>query len=167
MPSASGLSYNQRIRCRDRVVDALKLALAHKAAVHYTQEIPQRWEGIAKNRRAHLGEFPAHSDCSSFATWALWNGLFLLYRLPDRVNGQNWKAGFTGTMLDRGMRVRDVGSVMRGDCVFYANPTHVAVVVSRTDGPTGKPMVISHGSEKGPHHLPFDYKPVTQIRRYI
>jgi hypothetical protein len=36
--SASGLSRDQRIRCRDRVVKAAKLGLANKADVHYTED---------------------------------------------------------------------------------------------------------------------------------
>jgi hypothetical protein len=167
MASASGLSRDQRIRCRDRVVQAAKLALANKADVHYT-EGGRRWSGINKHRDASHGQFPDHSDCSSFATWCLWNGLALRFGLGDIVNGVGWTAGYTGTMLDHGMVVRFASNALPGDCVFYgAGPPgkHVAVVVKMVGG---APMVISHGSEPGPYYLAYNYRSdVLQIRRYI
>ena len=80
MPSASGLSRDQRIRCRDRVVQAARLTLANKEHTHYT-EGPLRWDGIKNRRNAEIGQFPEYSDCSSFATWCLWNGLVLRFGL--------------------------------------------------------------------------------------
>ena len=76
MATASGLSRDQRIRCRDRVVQAAKVGLANKADVHYTED-GRRWRGITHHRDASHGQFPDYSDCSSFATWCLWNGLAL------------------------------------------------------------------------------------------
>ena len=67
MPSASGLSRDQRIRCRDRVVQAARLTLANKDHTHYT-EGPLRWDGIKNRPNAESGQFPEYSDCSSFAT---------------------------------------------------------------------------------------------------
>jgi hypothetical protein len=75
MPSASGLSRDQRIRCRDRVVQAARLTLANKEHTHYT-EGPLRWDGIKNRKDAEIGQFPEYSDCSSFATWCLWNGIY-------------------------------------------------------------------------------------------
>jgi hypothetical protein len=164
MASASGLGYNDRIACRDLVVQAAKLARAHEAAVHYSQLAGERWDGIRNRRDAREGDFPTHADCSSFATWCLWNGLSLGFGLADTVNGERWRAGYTGTMLDHGVRVEAGGSIMRGDCVFYDNPRHVAIVVSRMNGVH---MVISHGSEGGPALRRYNYKRPTQIRRYI
>ena len=164
MASASGLGYEQRIRCRDRVVQAAKLALANKAEVHYTMG-GRRWDGIKNRRNAARGEFPTHADCSSFVTWCLWNGLFLRYGLGDSVNGHDWKAGFTGTLLDHGRRVSQTSQALRGDLVFYSVPSpHVTIIVARKDG---VPMVISHGLESGPHYRKFNYRTPTQIRRYI
>jgi hypothetical protein len=91
MPSASGLSRDQRIRCRDRVVQAARLTLANKEHTHYT-EGPLRWDGIKNRRNAEIGQFPEYSDCSSFATWCLWNGLVLRFGLGDVVNGAGWPA---------------------------------------------------------------------------
>jgi cell wall-associated NlpC family hydrolase len=161
--SASGLSRAQRLLCRDRVVAAAMLALAHKAEVHYTQG-SQRWDGIKNDRRARRGQFPRQADCSSFATWCLWNGLFLSYHLDDIVNGHNWTAGYTGTMLDHGKRVGNpADELLRGDCVFYTG--HVAIVVGRKNG---VPMVVSHGQESGPKYLQWHYRSdFTQARRLI
>src|SRR5215217_6918735 len=166
MPSVSGLSRDQRIQCRERVVQAALLGLNNISQVHYTQDA-RRWSGIASHRSARIGQFPTHSDCSSFATWCLWNGLFLGFGLPDLVNGAGWTGGFTGTMLDHGKRVQHSSSALRGDCVFYDSVPHVTIVVGRDNG---VPMVISFGSEAGPFYLRFNYRPpgggaVTQIRR--
>ena len=164
MPSVSGLGYEQRIRCRDRVVQAAKLALAHKGEVHWTHS-SRRWDGIENRRNAMLGQFPTHADNSSFVTWCLWNGLFLRYGLGDIVNGRDWMGGFTGTLLDHGKRLTQTGNALRGDLVFYADPLpHVTIIVARTNG---VPMVISHGSEAGPFYLRFNYRTPSQIRRYI
>jgi hypothetical protein len=166
MPSASGLSRDQRIRCRDRVVQAAKLALANKTQVHYTQG-PKRWDGIKNHRNAALGQFPVNADCSSFATWCLWNGLMLRFGLGDVVNGAGWTGGYTGTMLDHGMVVQHPSNALRGDCVLYGEPpgAHVTIVVHNLNG---VPMVISHGSEPGPYYLSYNYRSdVHQIRRYI
>jgi hypothetical protein len=168
MASVSGLDFNQRIRCRDRVVQAAELARANKAQVHYSQE-PNRWDGINNRRNAKTGGFPRHADCSSFATWCLWNGLHLMYGLGDLVNGADWTAGFTGTMLDHGKRVRDEGNILRGDCVFYrpGGVNHVAIVVATKHQGHAVPLVVSHGSEAGPLRLKYDYETPTQVRRYI
>ena len=166
MPSVSGLSRDQRIRCRDRAVQAAKLALAHKAQVHYTEDLDLRWDGIRNHRNAALGQFPVNSDCSSFATWCLWNGLRLRFGLGDIVNGLGWNAGYTGTMLQHGRVVQHASDVLRGDCVFYGTPVfHVTIVVHLSNG---VPMVISQGEETGPWYIPYNYgDPINQIRRYI
>lgn len=167
MASVSGLSRDHRIRARDRTVQAAMLALRHAPKVHYTQG-PKRWDGIAKRRNARTGEFPTHADCSSFATWCLWNGLRLSFGLPDLVNGVGWSAGYTGTMLSHGKQVRHLGNVMRGDCVLYGSGfpgQHVTIVVGIVGG---VPMVVSHGSESGPFYVKYNYRAdVLQIRRYI
>jgi hypothetical protein len=138
------------------------LALHNAGSVHYTQG-SRRWDGIKLDRRAVRGQFPAHSDCSSFATWCLWNGLFLKYHIGDIVNGAGWKAGYTGTMRDHGKRVGNIPQeILRGDCVFYEG--HVAIVVGRKNG---VPMVVSHGSEGGPYHVRWNYRDPMQVRRYI
>jgi hypothetical protein len=166
--SVSGLSVKHRIRARDLAVQAAILTLHHAPQVHYTQA-PVRWEGIAKNMKAFRQSYPKQCDCSSFATWCLWNGLDH-YGVRDTVNDHGWHSGYTGTMVANGRKVSDTGSVLRGDLVLYGNPFgstgHVAVVAGR--GRDGQLMVISHGSEGGPFYLAYDYRrDIHSIRRYI
>lgn len=166
MPGVSGLKRDHRITARQLVTHAALLGLRHKDAVHYTQG-PQRWEGIDRHLIAAGGDYPRHADCSAFTTWCLWNGLAVPFGVDDVVNGLNWSAGFTGTQAAHGRPVKHIGNARRGDLVLYGSPpnyAHVAIIVGRRDG---KPLVVSHGSEPGPFLLPFDYRPVGQIRRYI
>lgn len=159
--SAIGLNFVQRRRARKRVVAAAYLTLRNAPVVHYTQGA-QRWEGIAKHLRAYKGQYPHYADCSAFATWCLWDAT-LRHKLRDFVNGESWKAGYTGTQIDHGVRV--TGTKLTGDLVFYGDqgggiPEHVAVYV-------GNGKVISHGSEAGPYLLAWNYRGVNQVRRYI
>jgi hypothetical protein len=162
MAAVSGLDYDERVRCRALVVQAAELGLAHAGQVHYRQRSGKRWDGIARHRDAALGQFPENADCSSYVTWCLWNGLFLRYGLPDTVNGQEWRAGYTGTLRVHGKGV-DENDILPGDCVFY-DPPHVTIVVSTLHG---VPMVVSHGSEGGPYHVKYNYRPPAKITRYI
>lgn len=158
MASVSGLSRSHRIKCRDRVVAAATLALHHADSINYTQG-PARWEGIDKHRNARLGEYPRNIDCSAFATWCLWNGLHLGYGVRDTVNGADWTAGYTGTMLSHGKKVQHEVNVQRGDCAIYgtgAPGKHTAIVVGRRSD--GTIMVVSHGSQAGPFYLPAHYR---------
>lgn len=162
----TGLSSCERAIARDRAVHAALLGLHHAPALHYTQGAA-RWEGIAKHKIARKGDYPTHADCSAFATWCLWNGLYLAFGLGDVVNGQHWKAGFTGTMAEHGREVVHLAKVLPGDCVLYGpapSYEHVAIVVANKNG---KPVVVSNGSDPGPFLLPYNYRPVGQIRRYI
>jgi hypothetical protein len=167
MGSVSGLTREQRIRARDRTVQAAVLALHHEPQVHYTQG-PARWDGIAKHCNARTGDYPHNADCSSFATWCLWNGLFLSFGLGDIVNGMDWSAGYTGTMLGHGKPVHHLTNVQRGDCALYGTGfpgEHVTVVIAMKGG---VPMVVSHGSEPGPFYLRYDYRSdFLEFRRYI
>ena len=142
------------------------LGYRNRARVHYTQGA-RRWSGITDGRNSARGQFPAYADCSAFTTWALWNGLYLLYREPDQVNGLGWNYGFTGTQIAHGRRVAP-SKMTHGDLVFYASsgqtPTHVAICVGRKQG---RPMVVSHGSESGPLYLPWNYRRHVQVRRHI
>ncbi|HWI72856.1 MAG TPA: hypothetical protein VNT55_12960 [Baekduia sp.] len=166
MGSVSGLSRDHRIRARDRVVHAAKLGLSHAGEVHYTMGA-DRWDGIAHRRNSSHGQFPVQADCSSFVTWCLWNGLFLVYGIGDIVNGENWNAGYTGTLRNHGKRVRDASSVLRGDLVHYGDGTgaHVSIVVGKENG---VPMTVSHGKEADPRYVRFDYRnDFSHFRRYI
>jgi hypothetical protein len=98
----------------------------------------------------------------------LWNGLQLEFDVDDVVNGLDWTAGYTGTMLKNGRPVNHVENVKPGDCVLYGTEwpgKHVAIVVGRQEG---VPMVVSHGSEEGPFFVRYDYRSdIIQFRRYI
>lgn len=161
------LTPTQKAQARDRAVQAAWLGYNNKGVLHYTQG-GQRWQGIASKLNARKGHFPNYADCSSFATWALWNGLYLGFAHDDVVNAAGWRAGFTGTMLANGAPVGKIANVLPGDLVIYGrgNPgAHVAIVVAVKNG---VPMVLSHGSEAGPFYVPYNYRPdVLSIRRYI
>jgi hypothetical protein len=156
-----GLNARERIRARDLAIQAAALAVQKNASIEYTMG-PKRWDPIKRKRKAFRGEAGNFQDCSSFATWCLWNGLSH-FGVGDVVNGQQFKAGWTGSMIGHGQRVGRA-EILRGDLVFYAGSDgrigHVTIYV-------GGGMVISHGSEPGPRKLRIDYRPIAQIRRYI
>jgi hypothetical protein len=157
------LDSQDRIRARRIAVAAFALAYRNREVVHYTQGAT-RWQGINERRRYADGRYPNYADCSSMASWCLWNALTNVVgsNIGDVVNGANWQAGYTGTMLTHGIRV---DNRMPGDCVFYGRGwpgSHVAMVANDTD------MVYSHGSEAGPYYVRWNYRSdVMQTRRYI
>lgn len=165
-PNPSGLSREHRIRARDRCCHANLLIYRHRDQVHYTQG-GRRWDGIRGHHNARLGQFPTYGDCSAIATWGLWNGLYLSFGHRDNVNGLGWHAGFTGTLLQHGVGV-SVHHMQRGDLVIYGRSypgVHVATFVGYHNG---IPMVVSHGSERGPLYVPLHYRnDVLSCRRYI
>jgi len=162
----SGLSpLSKRTNARRLAVNAAWLAYHNRDRVHYTQDA-RRWQGIDRGLKAWKGQYPTYADCSSFATWCIWNGLDH-YGVRDVVNGAAWKAGWTGTMLDHGKEAIN-GHYLEGDCVIYgSNPgRHTAIIVGFDAN--RRPMVISHGSEAGPYYLPYNYRSdINSIRRYI
>jgi hypothetical protein len=165
------LTAKQRTRARRIAVRAALLGLHHAEAIHYTQG-GSRWQGIADTRYSARNQYPNYADCSAFVTWCLWNGLFIPYRKPDVVNGANWKAGYTGTMIAHGRPIRQLKNVRWGDAVLYGAPgstgRHTAIIV-KVGRPRGSNlMVVSHGSEGGPYYLPYNYRrDIHSIRRYI
>lgn len=164
MSSVSGLSPHHRAVAKAAVVQAAVLGLHHAPELHYTQGA-KRWEGITSKLVAARGHYPNNADCSAFATWCLWNGLYVLFGVRDVVNGADWRAGYTGTMHTHGKVVAHRENVQHGDLALYGDPYgrsgHVAVCV-------GGGHVISFGSEPGPFLLPIDYRAdCREIRRYI
>lgn len=161
--SVTGLNLTQRIRVRKRIVVAAYTCLHHSARMAYSQR-PDRWVGITKRRRSYKGEVPETSDCSSSSTWEVWDAVQRYWPLPDFVNGENWRGGYTGTMQDHGRRLGKRERKLPGDMVFYGDQgggvaEHVATYV-------GRGLVVSHGSP-GAHLLQWDYRPVNEVRRYI
>jgi len=134
------------------IVKTALYGYAHRGSIHYTQG-SLRWQGISQKLKPPA--FPRWADCSSFATWCYW-----VAGAPD-PNGLGYRAGYTGTMAGHG---HAVASPKPGDLVLYGRYwpyEHVAVYV-------GDGMVVSHGSESGPLHLPVHYRgDVAQYRRYV
>lgn len=159
------LNRGQRIGARHRAVVAAELCLANAPAVHYTQMSPARWQGIHNHLIAARGEYPRFADCSSFVTWCLWNGLNTGgLHTPDVVNGQNWQAGYTGTMEQHGIVIKPQYA-QPGDAVLYGHPSyHTAIIIGWKDG---TPLAISHGEESGPYVVKWDAWGDAVIRRYI
>lgn len=147
-------------------LQAAYLGLHNAPAIHYSQS-PDRWAGIDHHLRSFRGQFPRTADCSSFATWVLWDAT-RGYRAADHdfVNATGWESGHTGTLVQHGRKV-PLSHLRPLDLVFYGNegwrPGHVAVYV-------GHGKVISHGSEQGPFLLPVRYRSDVGIwapRRYV
>lgn len=163
MSSVSGLSAEHRARARSEIARGCQLLLEHAPDVHYT-EGPNRWGAITNHLEIRRGQYLRAGDCSSTATWLLWNALHVPYGVRDVVNGCDWRAGYTGTILQHGKRVIHEGNAQVGDLAIYGNGwpgQHVAVCL-------GGGWVFSHGSEAGPYKLPLHYRPdLMQIRRCI
>jgi cell wall-associated NlpC family hydrolase len=161
----SGLSDAHAAHARAVILKDAKIMVANKGAVHYSQG-SNRWEGI-DHRCTHMrNTYPKHCDCSSTATWMLWDAMARPYGVRDLVNHANWRAGYTGTMINGGKAVLHKSNLKIGDCSFYGwqsrgVPKHVAIYV-------GGGRVFSHGSEGGPYFLPVDYRSDrVAMRRYI
>lgn len=141
--------YNTTAQARADVVKAAMAGYAERANEHYTQD-SRRWSGI--DHKIMPPKAPPYSDCSSFSTWCYWttygNG-------PDFLNGESWKAGYTGTLTKHG-KVVALASAQPGDLVFYGKPTisHVAVFV-------GEGKVVTHG------HDPVEYTVVHYRSDYV
>lgn len=170
MSSPSGLNAGEQQLARRLVLKAIAVLMDHPEQLHYSQDMRLRWEGITDgivpwDARGRLnGHYIHHGDCSSTVTWLLWLALHHHFHLADHVNGENWKAGFTGTLLHHGQQV-SVTHGRPGDLVLYGQPgtdgEHVAMKI-------GHNRVFSHGSEAGPFILPYNYRPdIIGARRYI
>lgn len=162
--AVSGLSDARRAQARRTILRGVDLLLRNPDAVHYTQG-PLRWEGINRGLHIQTGQHPTHGDCSSTHTWLLWCALTGVQpKIDDLVNGQHWKAGYTGTIIGRGKRVQHVSNAKVGDAVLYGPLPfceHVATYI-------GGGLVFSHGGEAGPFKLGVDYRlDRTAIRRHI
>jgi hypothetical protein len=163
---AYSLSATDRARAVKIMVAAFRLAFQHAGAVHYTQS-GARFGGIRGRLRYADGRYPTQEDCSSMYTWAFWNGITSVAGMtaPDLVNGANWTAGYTGTLLSHGRQV-PISNRRGGDAVIYGTgfPGHHVAMVDYND----HDMVYSHGSESGPYHIKWNYRSdIMQVRRYL
>jgi hypothetical protein len=167
----SGLGAIDRATARRLLLKGVGVLMDNPPAVHYTQNMVDRWEGIndeiipwTSSGRLN-GRCIRHGDCSSTVTWLLWLALKHHFHMADHVNGQNWKAGYTGTLYDHGKHVVFAKNMKVGDLIIYGSSP------SRTEHVTmsiGGSRVFSHGSEAGPFILPYNYRgDILGIRRYI
>ena len=144
------------------IAKGARMMLANPAAVHYTEDLSLRWQGIRDRILIRQGRYITEGDCSSTATWLLWNALQIAYGIGDVVNGEGWAAGNTSTMATHGRPLPHGAPQRVGDLVLYGPPPadHVAVCL-------GGGYVFSHGGEAGPYKLHYNYRPVREIRRYF
>jgi hypothetical protein len=169
--SYSGLNARDRAVARRLFIKGVEVLMAHPVQLHYSQDMTLRWEGIHdeivpwfKSGRLN-GRYPKHGDCSSTGTYLMWLALAHHFHLPDRVNGQNWYAGFTGTLLDHGKTIHDLSRLKIGDAIIYGRSagatSHVAWAI-------GGRRAFSHGGDAGPFIVDFEYRPDrVGVRRYI
>ncbi len=151
----------QVTKYRSAIVHAAAVAWSHRSSMRYSQS-------ASRGLLPSLPRVPSATDCSGYATWLYKvSGLLpsgLSFHLPD-PNGFNYGiVGYTGTLALHGHRISANGRLFPGDLVFYGGGYpfgHVAVVV---DG--FRRLVSSHGSP-GIKVVPFNYRPVSVIRRYF
>jgi len=133
------------------------LWVAHTGkSISYTQSSPNRWSAINKRVCPKAG-VPASADCSAFVTWLYWSAFG---KGTDHLNGQGWKAGYTGTMEQHGVRV-SLDKAQPGDVVLYGSPAfHAALYI-------GNGQVVSYG-RTGPAKVfkVNDMKGFSQVRSY-
>lgn len=160
----------RRAAAREKIAKSALLGVAHAPDIHYTQG-PRRWDGIRLHKRAYKRQYPNYADCSAYNTWNYWDGLLSEIRkgLGDIVNGLDWKAGWTGSMLSsangkviaRGVAAARRVVLLKGDLVIYDG--HVAIVVEPK-----RRLVVSHGSEAGPFLIRMDYRTdIVAVKRFI
>ncbi|KAI8915018.1 hypothetical protein DFJ77DRAFT_440643 [Powellomyces hirtus] len=142
-------------KTRQGLVDAAMWAHNSGQRADYTQGA-SRWSGITDNK-CPKKNIPPHMDCSSFVTWIYWSAFG---KGADLLNGESWKGGYTGTLKDHGTAVSQSNAKI-GDLVFYENPAHVTILVSKSPA-----KVVSFGSEGPVNYLNINYRPVSQIRTY-
>jgi cell wall-associated NlpC family hydrolase len=113
----------------------------------YTQG-GDRWSGIEGGYGKNgVPSCPPWGDCSSYATWIYWTvfGPPCLCSGADFINNDDWKAGYTGTMLETGEEI-DCRSLLPADLIIYGTAypgLHVAIYVGLNSD--GQGVTIGHG----------------------
>lgn len=141
-----------------------ELGVDHRASWHYTQS-PRRWQGI--NERVLSPSTPTHSDCSSGIAWLFWDARVHIRGKAgqDILNGLNWKAGNTDSMIRHGTRHQHGPEywIPGRTCIFYggprdgSDPTHVSLWMGDVRG-YGANQCWTMGSEPGPFITDWDYR---------
>lgn len=150
---ARGYGLTAADRQRRKIVDYALWAALNSASIHYAQVRPM-------DHLNQVERLPWTTDCSEFVTTVYrWAGA------PDpngmRFNGYGW----TGTMFDNGEAI-PLYQVKPGDVVLwgYAPGHHTAVFV-QGGAASRDPMIVSHGSERGPLHIPLSAENAAQSGR--
>lgn len=135
-------------RMRDGIVAYALWGYNNRGQIGYAEYRPMAF-------MAALYQLPVSEDCSTLTTKEYKSG-----GAPD-PNGLDYDgAGNTETQRAHGRLVPSIAQAKPGDLIHYDDPQHVAVYV-------GHGRVISHGSQIGPLLLPYDYRPVAEIRTYL
>lgn len=132
-------------KIRERIVEWALWGVTNTNQISYSQTGP-RMAAIGK-----AGQLPLETDCSAFATLCYnWAGA----PNPNANGPYDPRAtAYTGTML-RWCRRIPRKAVQPGDLVIWSPPAtgqHVCVVV----GSGSNPMLVSHGSDRGPLKISF------------
>lgn len=156
-PCHDDISDWSKVKAQQLLHSAAWAGYLDRANEHYTESSPARWSGIDNHVCPQPGNHaPRTSDCSAFVTWIYWS---IFGNGDDFLNGENWKAGYTGTLVTRGRNV-DLNSLEVGDLCFYYQPMHhVAIYV-------GDGMVVTHGMDPVGYYK-VNYAPLDYCRRYI
>jgi hypothetical protein len=136
----------------NRISSAASVAWKHRTSMAYSQSGSRAFLPLLPN-------YPRATDCSGYATW-----LYKVSGLPDPSGFQYRIIGYTGTLAQHGTRISANAAFHIGDLVFYGGGYpygHVAIVVDAF-----RRLVSSHGSP-GIKVVPFNYRPVSAVRRYF
>jgi cell wall-associated NlpC family hydrolase len=156
---AAGRGRLQQI-AHSRQVSAERKAIVHAESIAWTNRNLMGYsEGATRGFLPLLPNVPRGTDCSGYATW-----LYKVSGLADPSGFGYRVVGYTGTLALHGKRISANARLFPGDLVFYGGGYpfgHVAIV---SDG--FRRLVSSHGSA-GIKVLPFNYRPVSVIRRYF
>jgi cell wall-associated NlpC family hydrolase len=141
---------------RQGIVAAAMWAANSGKYISYSQG-GSRWSGITKHVCPYQG-VPPVTDCSAFVTWLFWSAFG---NGNDFINGQGWRAGYTGTMGSHGTSV-SLAQARPGDIVLYGSGTydHATLYV-------GNNKVVSFGSNGPAKLLPINYRSGYHIRSYL
>jgi len=132
-PPPSGGSSSQR----QQLVTCGQALYNNRYSEHYTENSPARWTGIDDKIRPPSA--PTYSDCSSAVTWCYWT---VFGNGPDIINGENWQAGYTGTMATHGKAI-DCSQLQPGDVILYGSGApwdHAEMYM-------GNGQTVSHGAD--------------------
>ncbi len=148
-------------KVRDAIVSAGFFWYSHRGQIAYSQARPFQ-----------IGKpvwVPSRWDCSAFVTCCHYAA-----GAPD-PNGRGYDhQGYTGTLIDHGVKVSSVDQLRPGDLIFYGHspsmpgfpggsPTHVALYVGVKDG---EHRILSHGHYPMGYYT-YDYRSdLNQYRHY-